>query len=283
MDRDMFQNIYRSTLSDKEFTQLSNFIQSNYGIKMPPAKKIVLQGRLQKRLRELQIPDFKSYVEYVFSKGGENEIIHMMDVVSTNKTDFYREPVHFEFLEKELLPLLVQNRTRGVIKVWSAGCSSGEEPYTLAIVLQEFKEKNPGFDYHILATDISTQVLQQGANAVYKEDKIAIVPNHLKKKYFLRSKNRELSQVRVIKTLRDKVLFQRLNFMDTTYHVNDTFDIIFCRNALIYFERPNQENVINKLVNKLKPDGYFFLGHSESITNMNVPLKSVKPTIFRKT
>ncbi len=283
MDRDMFQNIYRSTLSDKEFTQLSNFIQSNYGIKMPPAKKIVLQGRLQKRLRELQIPDFKSYVEYVFSKGGENEIIHMMDVVSTNKTDFYREPVHFEFLEKELLPLLVQNRTRGVIKVWSAGCSSGEEPYTLAIVLQEFKEKNPGFDYHILATDISTQVLQHGANAVYKEDKIAIVPNHLKKKYFLRSKNRELSQVRVIKTLRDKVLFQRLNFMDTTYHVNDTFDIIFCRNALIYFERPNQENVINKLVNKLKPDGYFFLGHSESITNMNVPLKSVKPTIFRKT
>ncbi|PKP10478.1 MAG: chemotaxis protein CheR [Bacteroidetes bacterium HGW-Bacteroidetes-4] len=279
----MFQNIYRSTLSDKEFTQLSNFIQTNYGIKMPPAKKIVLQGRLQKRLRELQIPDFKSYVEYVFSKGGENEIIHMMDVVSTNKTDFYREPVHFEFLEKELLPMLAQNKTRGVIKVWSAGCSSGEEPYTLAIVLQEFKEKNPGFDYHILATDISTQVLQQGANAVYKEDKIAIIPNHLKKKYFLRSKNRELSQVRVVKNLRDKLSFQRLNFMDTTYHINDSFDIIFCRNALIYFERPNQEIVINKLVNKLKPDGYFFLGHSESITNMHVPLKSVKPTIFKKT
>jgi chemotaxis protein methyltransferase CheR len=250
---------------------------------MPPAKKIVLLGRLQKRLRELQIPDFKSYVDYVFSKGGENEIIHMMDVVSTNKTDFYREPVHFEFLEKELLPLLIQNKTRSVTKVWSAGCSSGEEPYTLAIVLQEFKEKNPGFDYHILATDISTQVLQQGANAVYKEDKIAIVPNHLKKKYFLRSKNRELSQVRVIKNLRDKVSFQRLNFMDTTYHINDSFDIIFCRNALIYFERPNQENVINKLAGKLKPDGFFFLGHSESITNMDVPLKSVKPTIFRKT
>lgn len=283
MDRDMFQNIYRSTLSDKEFTQLSNFIQSNYGIKMPPAKKIVLQGRLQKRLRELQIPDFKSYVDYVFSKGGENEIIHMMDVVSTNKTDFYREPVHFEFLEKELLPMLFHNKARGVTKVWSAGCSSGEEPYTLAIVLQEFKEKNPGFDYHILATDISTQVLQQGANAIYKEDKIAIVPNHLKKKYFLRSKNRDLSQVRVVKNLRDKVSFQRLNFMDTTYNVNDTFDIIFCRNALIYFERPNQETVINKLANKIKPDGFFFLGHSESITNMDVPLKSVKPTIFRKT
>lgn len=282
MDRDMFQNIYRSTLSDTEFNQLSNFIQSNYGIKMPLAKKIVLQGRLHKRLRELQIHDFKSYVEYVFSKGGENEIIHMMDVVSTNKTDFYREPIHFEFLEKELLPMLYQNKGRGVTKVWSAGCSSGEEPYTLAIVLQEFKEKNPGFDYQILGTDISTQVLQQGANAVYKEDKIAIIPNHLKKKYFLRSKDREQAQVRVAKNLRDKVSFQRLNFMDASYNINDAFDIIFCRNALIYFERPNQETVINKLAFKLKPDGYFFLGHSESITNMAVPLKSVKPTIFRK-
>lgn len=282
MDTNLFQNIYRSTLSDKEFNQLSNFIQSNYGIKMPPAKKIVLQGRLHKRLKELQIPDFKTYVEYVFSKEGENEIIHMMDVVSTNKTDFYREPIHFEFLEKDLLPAIVAEKGRSTVKVWSAGCSSGEEPYTLAIVLQEFKEKNLGFDWQILATDISTQVLQHGANAVYKEEKINIVPNNLKKKYFLRSKDRSNPVVRVVKTLRDKVSFQRLNFMDTSYQVNDAYDIVFCRNALIYFERENQEKVINKLCSKLKPNGYFFLGHSESITNMDVPLKSVKPTIFRK-
>jgi chemotaxis protein methyltransferase CheR len=282
MDSNSFQNIYQSTLSDKEFKQLSNFIQSNYGIKMPPAKKIVLQGRLHKRLKELQISDFKTYVDFVFSKNGENEIVHMMDVVSTNKTDFYREPIHFEFLEKELLPTLFQMHGRGSIKLWSAGCSSGEEPYTLAIVLQEFKEKNPGFDFQILATDISTQVLQQGANAVYKEEKINIVPNNLKKKYFLRSKDHANPQVRIVKSLRDKVSFQRLNFMDQTYHINDAFDIIFCRNALIYFERDNQETVINKLAGKLKPDGFFFLGHSESITNMNVPFKSVKPTIFKK-
>ena len=282
MDNKMFNNIYQTTLSDDEFKKLSNFIQTNYGIKMPPAKKVVLQGRLQKRLKYLQIPDFKSYVDYVFSKSGETEIIHMMDVVSTNKTDFYREPIHFDYLVDSILPELIRTNNRPHIKIWSAGCSSGEEPYTLAIVLQEFKVKNPGFDYSILATDISTQVLQHGANGVYKEEKIEIIPLEQKRKYFLRSKDRTNPKVRIAKALRSKVSFQRLNFMDNTYHVNDTFDIIFCRNALIYFERENQEIVINKLANKLKSQGYFFLGHSESITNMNVPLKSVKPTIFKK-
>ena len=169
-----------------------------------------------------------------------------------------------------------------MLKVWSAGCSSGEEPYTLAIVMSEFKEKYPGFDFQILGTDISTQMLQTGANAIYKEDRISVIPMYLKKKYFLRSKDRNNPQVRLVKPIRDKVSFRRLNFMDTVYDIHDQFDIIFCRNALIYFERENQEMVINKLCQKLSPNGYFFLGHSESITNMKVPLKSIKPTIFRK-
>ncbi|MDA3892014.1 MAG: methyltransferase domain-containing protein [Salinivirgaceae bacterium] len=278
----LFNNIYNTQLPDKEFNQLSQYIQNNYGIKMPPAKKIVLQGRLQKRLRKLQIPDYKSYVEYVFSKEGENEIIHMMDVVSTNKTDFYREPIHFEILAEEILPKLLAIKGRGKINVWSAGCSSGEEPYTIAIVLNEFKDKNPGFDFTITATDISTQMLQNGANAIYKEERIEIIPLNLKKKYFLKSKDRTTPMVRVNKELRNKVNFMRLNFMNTTYQVNEMFDIIFCRNALIYFERDNQEQVINKLCNKLHPSGYFFLGHSESITNMKVPLKSIRPTVFTK-
>ncbi len=282
MNDQLYNNIYKTTLTDQEFNKLSQFIQGNYGIKMPPIKKIVLQGRLHKRLKHLGMPDFKTYIDYVFSMEGENEIIHMMDVVSTNKTDFYREPVHFEFLETEILPKLFKISGQSSVKIWSAGCSSGEEPYTLAIVLQEFKEKHPGFDYHILATDISTQMLQSGANAVYKEEKIAIIPLNLKKKYFLRSKDHADPKVRVVKTLRDKVSFQRLNFMDASYQVNDQFDIIFCRNALIYFERENQEMVINKLCQKLKPEGFFLLGHSETITNMNVPLKSIKPTIFKK-
>jgi chemotaxis protein methyltransferase CheR len=250
---------------------------------MPPAKRIVLQGRLQKRLRKLQMPDYKTYVDFVFSKEGKNEIIHMMDVVSTNKTDFYREPIHFEVLTDDILPDLFNNKGIRRVKVWSAGCSSGEEPYTLAIVLNEFKEKNLGFDFEIIGTDISTQMLQQGANAIYKEERIEIIPLNLKKKYFQKSKNRTDPKVRVNKVLRDRVKFQRLNFMDTNYNVNEMFDIIFCRNALIYFERENQEQVINKLCSKLNPKGYFFLGHSESITNMKVPLKNIKPTVFIKT
>ncbi len=274
--------IFQSELPEKEFLMLSDFIQKNYGIKMPPAKKVVLQGRLQKRLRVLNISSYADYCKYVFSTEGQNEIIHMMDVVSTNKTDFYREPTHFEYLETDLLPRWYAENPRQTLKLWSAGCSSGEEPYTLAIVFNEFKEKHPGFDFQILATDISTQMLQHGANGVYREDKIDIVPLHIRKKYFLRSKDRNNPQVRIVKELRDKVKFGRLNFMDNTYHVPDSFDIVFCRNALIYFERENQEMVINKLSQKLKSGGFFFLGHSESITNMKVPLKNVKPTIFSK-
>lgn len=282
MDTLNTNSLYKTSLSDKEFGRLSSYIQGNYGIKMPPIKKTVLQGRLQKRLRKLDIPDFKTYVDFVFSKEGENEIIHMMDVVSTNKTDFYREPVHFELLEEEILPEIFKKKGRGKINVWSAGCSSGEEPYTLAIVLNEFKLKNPGFDFQIICTDISTQMLQHGANAVYKEERIEVIPLNLKKKYFLKSKDRDSPQVRVVNELRNRVKFQRLNFMDNVYQINESFDIIFCRNALIYFERDNQEQVINKLCNKLVPDGYFFLGHSESITNMEVPLKGLIPTVFTK-
>jgi len=275
-------NIYKTTLSDKDFKRLSVYIQGNYGIKMPDVKKPILQGRLHKRLKKLQISDFKTYVDFVFSKEGESEIIHMIDVVSTNKTDFFREPVHFEYLEQEILPKIYKEKGGVKISVWSAGCSSGEEPYTLAIVLNEFKEKNKGFDFEIIATDISTKVLKQGANAIYLEEKIDVIPLSLKKKYFLKSKNPTEQKVKVVKELRQKVKFQRLNFMDKNYNINETFDIIFCRNALIYFERENQELVINKLSNKLKPNGYFFLGHSESITNMNVPLKSLIPTVFNK-
>jgi chemotaxis protein methyltransferase CheR len=278
---DNLLNIYNITLSDKEFLRLSNFIQSNYGIKMPPAKKSILQGRLHKRLRKLQITDFKTYVDYVFSEKGKDEIIHMMDVVSTNKTDFYREPVHFEILKEVILPD-IYNKNIKKINVWSAGCSSGEEPYTIAIVLNDFKLKKQGFDYQIIATDISTQMLKTGADAIYPKERIEMIPLDIKKRYFLKSKDRTKPKVRIVKELRNKVKFQRLNFMDNIYKINESFDIIFCRNALIYFERQNQEAVINKLSNKLNTGGYFFLGHSESITNMNVPLKALQPTIYVK-
>lgn len=250
---------------------------------MPPVKKVMLQSRLQKRLRELNLSSFKEYIDYVFSKEGlNNEIIHMLDVVSTNKTDFFREPVHFDFLTQTALPELMQGSRNRMLKVWSAGCSSGEEPYTIAIVMADFAEKNPGFDYSIIGTDISTQILQKAVDAVYKEDRVSIIPLETKRKYFLKSKERLNPTVKVGPNLRKKVRFGRLNFMDNYYDIPETFDIVFCRNVLIYFDRETQEKVIQKLCDKLRPDGYFFLGHSESIMNMQVPLKQVKPTIFKR-
>ena len=284
MQIQQLNEIFKAKLTDEEFRKLSDFIFREYGIKMPPVKKIMLQSRLQKRLRELNMSNFKEYVEFVFSKEGQdNEVIHMIDVVSTNKTDFFREPVHFEFMTDVAIPEFVEeNRGKGTLKIWSAGSSSGEEAYTIAMTMSENKEKYPGLDFSILGTDISSRILQTAVEAIYKEARIEGIPLTLKRKYFLKSKDQTNPTVRIIPELRRKASFARLNFMDNTYNINETFDIIFCRNVLIYFDRETQEKVINKLCNKLKPNGIFFLGHSESITSMQVPLKQIKPTIFRK-
>jgi len=284
MNKPMPNEIYKAILTQQEFDQLSSFIYRESGIKMPPVKKIMLQSRLHKRLRELSMTNFKEYIDYLFSKEGfNNEIIHMLDVVSTNKTDFFREQVHFDFLNEVVLPEMIGPRnTFPHIKIWSAGSSTGEEAYTIAIVLSEFAEKHPRFDFSIIGTDISTQALQKAIDAIYKEERVHGIPMNIKKKYFLRSKDRTNPTVRIVAALRAKVKFGRLNFMDSYYNLNETFDVIFCRNVIIYFDRATQENVINKLCAKLRPGGYFFLGHSESIMNMNVPLKQLKPTIFQR-
>ncbi len=280
----LLNKVFSAQLSDDEFGKLSDFIYRESGIKMPPIKRIMLQSRLQKRLRELKMVSFKEYCDYVFSKSGQlGEIIHMLDVVSTNKTDFFREAVHFDFLEDVVLPEFYnQNSGHRQFKVWSAGCSSGEEPYTISIVMTDFAETHTGFDFSILGTDLSTQILQKAVNAVYNMDRVEAIPLEIKKRHFLRSKDRERPTVKLAPHIRKRVRFARLNFMDSSYDISDVFDVIFCRNVLIYFDRATQERVINKLCSKLKPGGYFFLGHSESIMSMNVPLTQVKPTIFKR-
>jgi len=274
--------IFDAELTEAEFKKLSAFIQSNYGIKMPPEKKIMLQSRLQKRLRTLEMNSYGEYIDYVFGSSGNQEIIMMMDVVSTNKTDFFREPGHFAFLIDKVLPEYYKNNKSKVFKVWSAGCSSGEEPYTLGMVLSEFALSHPGFDYSILGTDLSTHVLQKAKAAIYEDKRVDVVPLDYKRKYLLKSKDQDKHLVRIVPELRRRLKLKRLNFMDNDYAVTETFDVIFCRNVLIYFDRQNQENVINKLCRNLHPDGFFFLGHSESIAGINVPLKHIQPTVYRK-
>jgi chemotaxis protein methyltransferase CheR len=284
MEKESLNKVFTAKMADQDFQRLSRFITEHAGIKLPEVKKVMLQSRLQKRLRYLNLTSFKEYVDFVFSEEGlKNELIHMLDVVSTNKTDFFREPVHFEFMEKTILPEYIRDfPLNRPMKIWSAGCSSGEEVYTIAMTIQEFKREHPGLDYSVLGTDISTDILNRAVDAIYKEEKTQVVPLELKKKYLLRSKDRTKKLVRMVPELRKKAVFKRLNFMDSYYDMKEVYDVIFCRNVLIYFNREIQEDVIRKLIMNLRKGGYFFIGHSESIMGMDVPLQQIRPTIFKR-
>jgi chemotaxis protein methyltransferase CheR len=269
-------------MTKADFEKLSSFIYDQYGIKMPLVKKTLLESRLHKRLNNLNITNFKEYIDLVVNaKQTDYEILGMVNAITTNKTEFFREAGHFDFLTSQVLPELSERNNKQV-KLWSAGCSSGEEVYTLAMVLSEFSENNSSIDYSILGTDISTDVLDKSVSAIYPEERIEALPLFLKRKYFLKSKVAVKRTVRVVPELRKKVNFQRLNFMDASYPVNQVFDVIFCRNVLIYFDKPTQEKVIRKLCEKLYKGAWLFLGHSESITGLNLPLEQIKPTVFRK-
>lgn len=286
MDLNLPYTVYeKQKLSDTEFGRLSTFVTTNYGIRLPKEKKVMVEGRLQKRLRATGSSNFKIYLEMVFGEGGEDELVHMIDAISTNKTDFYRESAHFDFLTNTVLPEYRELNQKRNLSIWSAAASTGEEIYTLAMVLEEYnlRQKNDKqLDYKILGTDISVEALKQAINAVYKFDRIKDVPYDIRSKYFLKSKNRESNTVRVIPRLRSKATFKRLNLIDGQYDVDQQFDMVFCRNVLIYFDKVTQESVINKLCQRLRKGGYFFLGHSESILGKNVPLKPILPTIYEK-
>ncbi|HDH05493.1 MAG TPA: chemotaxis protein CheR [Nitrospirae bacterium] len=288
MNDNSYMNTFKAALSERDFKRLSKFIHSECGIKMPDSKKTMLESRLQKRLRRLKLASFTEYCDYLFSPQGiENELVHMIDVVTTNKTDFFREPGHFDYLAQKALPELIAVHGAGIRKelmVWSAGCSTGEEPYTLAIVLSEFAERCPGFKfrYLILATDISTEVLEKAKHGIYEHDKVNPLPPGMKKKYLLRGKNKSSGLVRIAPDLRSNVRFRRLNFLEGDFGMREHMDIIFCRNVIIYFDRPTQEKLLSRFCSHLGPGGYIFMGHSETLHGMNLPLLQVAPTIYRK-
>lgn len=275
-----------SALSAKDFLRLSGLIYRECGIKMPEAKKTMLEARLHKRVNLLNFKSFGEYCNFLFSDSGmEQEFIHMIDLVTTNKTDFFREPDHFDYLYRTALPELLNNDGTGIRKMlslWSAACSTGEEPYTLAMVVNEFKEKYQGYRFSVLATDISTRVLDAGRHAIYKEEAVLPVPMDLKKKYLLRSKDRAEKLVKIVPSIRSLVEFRRLNLMDDVYHVQGPVHVIFCRNVIIYFDRPTQEQLLRRLCRHLSTDGYLFMGHSENLHGMDLPLVQVAPTVYRK-
>ncbi|MDF1553632.1 MAG: hypothetical protein P1P84_11250 [Deferrisomatales bacterium] len=272
-------------LESAEFRRLAAFIEAHCGIRMPASKRVMLESRLRRRLRSLGLVSFREYCDLALhDRAGIDERIHLVDAVTTNKTDFFREPQHFEVLVREVLPTLMRTSGAGVrcpLAVWSAGCSTGEEPYTLAMVLREVACGLPGFRFGILATDISTSVLTAARRAVYPERLIQPIPPGLRRKYLLKSRDGSRSLVRMGPELRQVVQFRRLNFMDTEFGLREPQDVIFCRNVMIYFDRATQERLLLRFCRHLAPGGYVFLGHSESINGLRLPLRQVAPTVYR--
>ncbi len=273
-------------MTDKEFSRLSSLIHDQCGINMPAAKKEMLEARLLKRLRKLGMHSYAAYCDYLFSNEGlKNELIQMIDVVTTNKTAFFREPAHFDYLLNTALPELVRTKGAGIGKrliIWSAGCSSGEEPYTLAMLLREFGKDHPGFQFLVLATDISTRVLDKARLGIYDADQTEPIPARLKQLYLMRSKDRREELVRIVPELRDLVRFGRLNFMDDNFGLQEPIDIIFCRNVIIYFDKPTQKKLLTRFCEHLLPGGYLFMGHSETLNDLNLPLSAAHPAVYRK-
>lgn len=271
-------------MTSGEFKAIGEFIQSEFGIKMPRAKKIMLQSRLTKRLRAMNMASYREYQEYLFSPEGlDREVPHMIDVVTTNKTDFFREPSHFELLRDDILPnWLKENHDKKHFTAWSAGCATGEEPYSLAMVLGQFARQHTSFRFEVLGTDISGTVLEKGRKAIYPEDKTGAIPSDLKKSFLLRSKNRQEKLVRVTPELRKKVNFQRLNLLEEFPFQSKKKDVIFCRNVIIYFEKPVQEELFRKCCHCLKKGGYLFIGHSETLSGMRLPLRQKCPTVYER-
>ncbi len=283
------EGIKLPSLSAADFERLSGFVHAQTGIKVTDAKKSLFESRLQKRLRHLEMDDFGEYCRFLFSGAGiETELHHLIDEVTTHKTDFFREPGHFDFLNDVALPELLKDSGKEGLVIWSAACSTGEEPYTIAMILSENQERfflarGNSQNFSVLATDISAGAVQHAKNAIYREEQIAPIPGHLRKKYLLRSKNRARRLVRMAPEIRSMVRFSPFNLIDGDFGQIGRSDIIFCRNVIIYFDRDTQKKLLQRIYHKLAPGGYLFMGHSEAIHGFGLPLAKVGPSVYRKT
>jgi chemotaxis protein methyltransferase CheR len=266
-------------ITDKEFDLLSTLVYKESGIRLGESKKSLLVSRLSKRLRILGLQTFKEYFDKHLNNENDSELIQMLDLISTNKTSFFREQAHFDFLRQVILPALLSVKQ---IKIWSSACSSGEEPYSIAMTLYDNVANPNQWNFRILASDISTRVLARAQEGFYDVNQVSEIGNAKVKLHFLRGRGEDEGKVRVKSHLREIVSFNRINLMDERYPVKNDLDIIFCRNVMIYFDRSTQENLMIKFFRYLKPGGYVFIGHSETLQWLEHPYQYVAPTIYRK-
>ncbi|MDD2706889.1 MAG: protein-glutamate O-methyltransferase CheR [Verrucomicrobiae bacterium] len=275
-----------SAIGEQQYRFICDLVYQHSRINLGPDKKELVAARVAKRLRQLHIDSYEQYCHYLKGPEGEEELINLVNVISTNFTNFFREIKHFEFLTETILPQMCSPNSQArekAFRVWSAASSSGEEPYTISIVLHHFFLSRSNWRWQVDASDISTRMLDKARQGVYEAERINTVPNpEWVPRYFQRGTGNWTGYVRVKNELRNQVQFHHLNLLQPQYPFAYMFQVIFCRNVMIYFDRPTQEQLINKLTNQLVPGGYLLVGHSESLTGVKHHLHPVKPSIYIK-
>lgn len=271
-------------LSERLFQDFSRLVYQQCGINLHDGKKALLQARLNKRLRATGFSSYEEYYDYLCSNSHPDELVHFLDCISTNLTYFFREPQHFEHLERVLIPEMLERKRRdrdSRIRIWSAGCSTGEEPYSLAMCVLEQLDDIRKWDFRILASDISTRVLEVAASGVYSWEKVQKVPAPLLAAYFEKNGSGGEAAYVASPLLKKIVAFRRVNLKEP-YPFKGPFDFIFCRNVMIYFDKQTQEELIRRFACYLGDGGHLFVGHSESLTGLSHSLKYVRPAVYRK-
>lgn len=267
--------------TDRDFNYIRKIIGESTGIVLADAKRQMVYGRLSRRLRELGLSDFKDYCEIV-KQNNSPELTQFVNAITTNLTAFFRENHHFEYLKNTLLPELVKtNESSRRIRIWSAGCSTGEEPYSLAMVVSEFFASRPNWDVKILATDLDTNVLQKASNGLYELEKLEGISDQRKKKWLRKGRDAFKDKVKVSPELQELITFKQLNLLED-WPFKGPFDFIFCRNVVIYFSKDTQRTLVSRYADKLVSKGHLFLGHSESLFKVSDDFKLQGQSMYRK-
>ena len=272
------------SISPEAYQFIAQRVYAHSRIQLGEDKQALVAGRLGKRLRQLRLGSFEAYCEFIESAQGTQEMGPLVDLISTNHTHFFREIQHLDYLRDHILGECVPKLTmRGeTFRFWSAACSSGEEPYTAAIVLAEYARKHGAYHWQIEASDISSRVVERAQQGIYPEERVKVPEPDLLPRYFQKGTGSHAGFYRVKDSLRQSVKFHRLNLLQASYPVAPFQHVIFCRNVMIYFDGPTQQELVTKLVAQLVPGGYFVVGHSESLLGMNHDLKTAKPGIYQR-
>lgn len=267
-------------ITEKEFQKLASYIHTNYGINLTEKKRMLLTGRLSNVLEEKHINSFSEYYDYVVSDYTGQAVTELINKITTNHTFFMRENDHFHFFETVVLPYLKGTITDRDLRVWSAGCSSGEEPYTLSMIIHDFFKSDLLFwNTQLLATDISNKVLEKAVSGIYNETEIAPLPARWKQSYFSKKGPDEYE---VCAAIKNDIVFKRFNLMERTFPFKRRFHVIFCRNVMIYFDDRTKEELVDKFYHMLEPGGYLFIGHSETLNRETTAFKYIMPAVYRR-